>query len=197
LRLGATHGLPIETNAHPIATGSVAVVHNGIIKNFQALRREIESNGQIFRTDTDTEAAALVTQSLERGSPPEEVSKTLERLEGAFALALLFAGKHDLLIGARRDSPLVIGYRRRDVSGLGRSGVGAADPPHYVPRGGRLGGRHLMHCNNFFAANREVERPIREAEAAVAAIGKGNYRHFMQKGRSSSIRRSSATRSMP
>jgi len=149
LRLGATHGLPIETNAHPIATGSVAVVHNGIIKNFQALRREIESNGQIFRTDTDTEAAALVTQSLERGSPPEEVSKTLERLEGAFALALLFAGKHDLLIGARRDSPLVIGYRRRDVSGLGRSGVGAADPPHYVPRGGRLGGRHLMQCNNF------------------------------------------------
>src|SRR5437868_10206216 len=103
----ATHGLPIETNAHPIATDRVAVVHNGIIENFQALRRELESNGQIFRTDTDTEAVAiLVTHFLERGSPPEEaVSKTLSQLEGAFALAFLFAGKDDLLIGARRGIP--------------------------------------------------------------------------------------------
>src|ERR1700726_3190848 len=108
----ATHGLPTETNAHPIATDRVAVVHNGIIENFQALRRELESNGQIFRTDTDTETAAiLVTHFLERGSPPEEaVSKTLARLEGGFALAFLFAGKDDLLIGARRGTPLALGY---------------------------------------------------------------------------------------
>ena len=108
----ATHGLPIETNAHPIATDRVAVVHNGIIENFQALRRELEGKGQIFRTDTDTETAAiLVTHFLERGSPPEEaVSKTLARLEGGFALVFLFAGKDDLLIGARRGSPLAIGY---------------------------------------------------------------------------------------
>src|SRR5216683_5856060 len=108
----ATHGLPTETNAHPIATDRVAVVHNGIIENFQALRRKLEGNRHIFRTDTDTEAVAiLATHYLELGLPPEEaVSKTLARLEGAFALAFLFAGEHDLLIGARRGSPLAIGY---------------------------------------------------------------------------------------
>ena len=108
----ATHGLPTETNAHPIATDRVAVVHNGIIENFQALRRELEGLGHVFRTDTDTEAVAiLATHFLEQGlSPQEAVAKTLARLEGAFALAFLFAGEHDLLIGARRGSPLAIGY---------------------------------------------------------------------------------------
>src|ERR1700730_4399806 len=108
----ATHGLPTETNAHPIATDRVAVVHNGIIENFQALRHELERLGCVFRTDTDTEAVAiLTTHFLEQGlSPREAVAKTLERLDGAFALAFLFAGEHDLLIGARRGSPLAIGY---------------------------------------------------------------------------------------
>ena len=108
----ATHGLPIETNAHPIATDRVAVVHNGIIENFQALRRELEGLGYVFRTDTDTEAVAiLATHFLEKGlSPRDAVAKTLARLEGAFALAFLFAGEHDLLIGARRGSPRAIGY---------------------------------------------------------------------------------------
>ncbi len=108
----ATHGLPTETNAHPIATGRVAVVHNGIIENFQALRQELEGLGHVFRTDTDTEAVAiLATHFLEQGlSPREAVAKTLARLDGAFALAFLFAGEHDLLIGARRGSPLAVGY---------------------------------------------------------------------------------------
>src|SRR5919204_5264966 len=108
----ATHGLPTETNAHPIATDRVAVVHNGIIENFQALRRELEGLGYAFRTDTDTEAVAiLATHFLAQGSSPQDaVAKTLARLDGAFALAFLFAGEHDLLIGARRGSPLAIGY---------------------------------------------------------------------------------------
>ncbi|HEX3523560.1 MAG TPA: glutamine--fructose-6-phosphate aminotransferase, partial [Stellaceae bacterium] len=108
----ATHGLPTETNAHPIATDRVAVVHNGIIENFQALRHELERFGHVFRTDTDTEAVAiLATHFLDQGlSPREAVAKTLARLDGAFALAFLFAGEHDLLIGARRGSPLAIGY---------------------------------------------------------------------------------------
>src|SRR5215472_17034027 len=108
----ATHGQATETNAHPIATDCVAVVHNGIIENFQALRRDLEGLGYVFRTDTDTEAVAiLATHFLEKGLPPRDaVAKTLARLEGAFALAFLFAGEHDLLIGARRGSPLAIGY---------------------------------------------------------------------------------------
>ena len=108
----ATHGLPTETNAHPIATDRVAVVHNGIIENFQALRRELKASATTSRTETDTEAVAiLATHFLEQGlSPPQAVAKTLSRLEGAFALVFLFAGEHDLLIGARRGSPLAIGY---------------------------------------------------------------------------------------
>jgi glucosamine--fructose-6-phosphate aminotransferase (isomerizing) len=180
----ATHGLPIETNAHPIATKRVAVVHNGIIENFQALRRELEGNGHIFRTATDTEAAAiLVTHFLERGSPPEEaVSKTLARLEGAFALAFLFAGKDDLLIGARRGSPLAIGYGDGEMF-LGSDALALAPLTRritYLEEGDWV----VVTSRTvaiFDAANREVERPIREAAAACAVTGKGNYRHFMQK----------------
>ena len=108
----ATHGLPTETNAHPIATERVAVVHNGIIENFQALRRELSGLGYVFQTETDTEAVAiLATHFLTRGLAPQEaVKKTLARLDGAFALAFLFAGERDLLIGARRGSPLAIGH---------------------------------------------------------------------------------------
>ena len=108
----ATHGQPTETNAHPIATDKVAVVHNGIIENFQALKHELVGLGYSFQTDTDTEAVAnLATHYLAQGlDPTQAVAKTLARLEGAFALVFLFAGEHDLLICARRGSPLAIGY---------------------------------------------------------------------------------------
>ena len=180
----ATHGLPIETNAHPIATDRVAVVHNGIIENFQVLRRELESKGQIFRTDTDTETAAiLVTHFLERGSPPEEaVSKTLARLEGGFALAFLFAGKDDLLIGARRGSPLAIGYGDDEMF-LGSDALVLAPLTRritYLEEGDWVVVTSRT-ATIFDATNREVDRPIREAAAAGAVIAKGNYRHFMQK----------------
>ena len=108
----ATHGLPTESNAHPIATERVAVVHNGIIENFQALRHELTGLGYVFQTETDTEAVAiLATHYLDEGlTPAQAVAKTLARLEGAFALVFLFAGEHDLLICARRGPPLAIGY---------------------------------------------------------------------------------------
>src|SRR5580700_3404406 len=108
----ATHGLPTETNAHPIATDRVAVVHNGIIENFQALRQELVGLGYAFHTDTDTEAVAILTSHhLAQGlSPTAAVARTLQRLDGAFALVFLFAGEHDLLICARRGSPLALGY---------------------------------------------------------------------------------------
>ncbi len=108
----ATHGKPTESNAHPHATDRLAVVHNGIIENFRELREELESKGAKFGSETDTEVVAhLVTHEMKNGrSPVEAVEAALPRLRGAFALAFLFTGQEDLLIGARKGSPLAIGY---------------------------------------------------------------------------------------
>src|SRR6516164_9455952 len=108
----ATHGRPNETNAHPHATDRVAVVHNGIIENFSELRQELKAGGATFATETDSEVIAhLVTRELEKGrKPAEAVAATLPQLRGAFALVFLFDGEDNLLIGARRGSPLAIGY---------------------------------------------------------------------------------------
>jgi glucosamine--fructose-6-phosphate aminotransferase (isomerizing) len=180
----ATHGLPTETNAHPIATDRVAVVHNGIIENFQALRRELTALGYVFQTATDTEAVAiLASHCLEQGlSPQDAVAKTLARLDGAFALVFLFAGEHDLLIGARRGSPLAIGY------GDGEMFFGS-DALALAPLTCRItyleeGDWAVITSNAvtiFDVNNAEVQRPIRESAASGALINKGIYRHFMQK----------------
>ena len=108
----ATHGKPTERNAHPHATDRLAVVHNGIIENFRELRDELLQKGAEFGSETDTEVVAhLVTQEMNGGrSPAEAVGAALPRLRGAFALAFLFSGEENLLIGARRGSPLAIGY---------------------------------------------------------------------------------------
>jgi len=180
----ATHGQPSEKNAHPIATNKVAVVHNGIIENFQALKKELVGLGYSFQTDTDTEAVAnLVTHYLSQGSDPTQaVAKTLERLEGAFALVFLFAGKHDLLICARRGTPLAIGY------GDGEMFVGS-DSLALAPLTRRIAyleeGDWAVVTSKKVAiydrANNPVAREVRETALSGALIGKGNYRHFMQK----------------
>src|SRR6266849_2537811 len=161
----ATHGLPTETNAHPIATDRVAVVHNGIIENFQALRRELGALGYGFRTETDTEAVAiLATHYLAQGlSPRQAIAKSLARLDGAFALVFLFAGEHDLLIGARRGSPLAIGY------GDGEMFIGS-DALALAPLTRRLsyleeGDWAVVTSRDvaiFDRANHEVTRAVRE-----------------------------------
>jgi glucosamine--fructose-6-phosphate aminotransferase (isomerizing) len=180
----ATHGLPSETNAHPIATDRVAVVHNGIIENFQALRHELTALGHIFRTDTDTEAVAiLATHFLAQGlAPPDAVAKTLTRLDGAFALVFLFAGEHDLLIGARRGSPLAIGYGDGEMY-LGSDALALAPLTRRITylEEGDWAVVSSRAVKIFDAANKTVDRPVHEAAASGALIGKGNYRHFMQK----------------
>ena len=180
----ATHGQPSEKNAHPIATDKVAVVHNGIIENFQTLKKELVGLGYPFHTDTDTEAVAnLVTHHLSQGlDPTQAVAKTLERLEGAFALVFLFAGKHDLLICARRGTPLAIGY------GDGEMFVGS-DSLALAPLTRRIAyleeGDWAVVTSKKVAiydrANNPVAREVRETALSGALIGKGNYRHFMQK----------------
>ncbi|MBV9859484.1 MAG: glutamine--fructose-6-phosphate transaminase (isomerizing) [Alphaproteobacteria bacterium] len=180
----ATHGLPIEKNAHPIATARVAVVHNGIIENYQALRDELVSLGYSFQTDTDTEAVAiLATHHLAQGlAPAAAVARTLPRLEGAFALVFLFAGEHDLLICARRGPPLAIGY------GDGEMFVGS-DALALAPLTRRIsyledGDWALVTSREvtiFDRGNTKAARRIYDTSVSGALIGKGNYRHFMQK----------------
>jgi glucosamine--fructose-6-phosphate aminotransferase (isomerizing) len=180
----ATHGRPTEQNAHPIATDKVAVVHNGIIENFQALKRELIALGYEFRTQTDTEAVAiLTTHHLSQGlRPAQAVARTLERLEGAFALVFLFAGEHDLLICARRGSPLAIGY------GDGEMFVGS-DALALAPLTRRItyldeGDWAVVtsaKVSIFDHENKPAKREVRETAASGALIGKGNFRHFMQK----------------
>jgi glutamine---fructose-6-phosphate transaminase (isomerizing) len=180
----ATHGLPTEGNAHPIATDRVAVVHNGIIENFQELKRELVGLGHKFHTQTDTEAVAnLVTHHLAHGmTPAQAVAKTLQRLEGAFALVFLFAGEHDLLICARRGSPLAIGY------GDGEMFIGS-DSLALAPLTRRItyleeGDWAVVTSGAvqiYDRTNNQVARQVRETALSGALIGKGNHRHFMQK----------------
>ncbi|MEO0620178.1 MAG: glutamine--fructose-6-phosphate aminotransferase, partial [Pseudomonadota bacterium] len=108
----ATHGPPTETNAHPHMSGDVSVVHNGIIENFRTLKDELIADGIAFETDTDTEVVAhLITRERRAGADPvTSVHKALQRLEGAFALAIVFAGEDNLMIGARNGPPLAVGH---------------------------------------------------------------------------------------
>ncbi len=108
----ATHGAPSEANAHPHQAGKVTLVHNGIIENFAELRRELEAKGRSFESQTDTEVIAhLLDSNLATGLEPVAALKaTLDRLHGAYAIAVLIEGRDDLILGARRGSPLVVGY---------------------------------------------------------------------------------------
>ena len=181
----ATHGLPIHKNAHPIATDKVAVDQNGIIETYQSLLRELTGIVYSFRTDTDTEAVAIMaTRYLAEGaSPAQAVAKTLPRLEGAFALVFLFTGEHDLLICARRGPPLAIGY------GDGEMFLGS-DALALAPLTRRIA--YLEDGDWAIVTSRAVtlildhagataQRKIYDTAVSGALIGKGNFQHFMQK----------------
>jgi glucosamine--fructose-6-phosphate aminotransferase (isomerizing) len=180
----ATHGRPTENNAHPHATDRLAVVHNGIIENFSELRRELEQRGAVFATETDTEVVAhLVSEALKRGaSPVEAVKAALPRLRGAFALAFLFAGEDDLLIGARRGSPLAVGFGEEAMF-LGSDAIALApftDTVSYLEDGDwTIVTRKGAEIRD--ASGAVVERPVLKSQASVMLIDKGNHRHFMAK----------------
>ena len=180
----ATHGRPNETNAHPHATERLAVVHNGIIENFRDLREELVARGRVFVTETDSEVVAhLVTALMEDGlTPVEAVAAALPRLKGAFALAFLFAGETDLLVGARRGAPLAIGHGEGEMY-LGSDAMALApftDAVTYLEDGDWAvldhGGARI-----FDESNRPVRRPQQRSAASALLIDKGNYRHFMAK----------------
>jgi glucosamine--fructose-6-phosphate aminotransferase (isomerizing) len=180
----ATHGVPSERNAHPHMTSQVSVVHNGIIENFWELRTELEEGGVVFETETDTEVVVhLLSRELARGATPEAAaSQTLSRLEGAFALAILFAGHGDLLIGARRGPPLAVGYGRGEMF-LGSDAMALAPFTNriayleegdwaVVTRGGAT-----IHDESGAV----VHRPVQVTQVATLLADKGNHRHFMAK----------------
>ena len=180
----ATHGKPNEINAHPHATDALAVVHNGIIENFSELRRELAGKGVTFTTETDTEVIAqLVSQAMKDGlSPNEAVKASLPRLRGAFALAFLFAGEDDLLIGARKGSPLAIGFGD-DAMYIGSDAIALApftDTVSYL-EDGDCAVIHRRSAEVRDAGGAIVHRPLLKSQAAVMLIDKGNHRHFMAK----------------
>jgi glutamine---fructose-6-phosphate transaminase (isomerizing) len=180
----ATHGRPTENNAHPHATERLAVVHNGIIENFSELRRELERDGAKFATETDTEVIAhLVTAEMNKGaSPVEAVKAALPRLRGAFALAFLFAGEDNLLVGARKGSPLAVGFGD-DAMYVGSDAIALApftDQVSYLEDGDWVivtrGGAEIHDSSGNIA-----QRAVLKSQASVLLIDKGNHRHFMAK----------------
>ncbi|MGR4892096.1 glutamine--fructose-6-phosphate transaminase (isomerizing) [Sphingopyxis sp. LARHCG72] len=180
----ATHGAPTTSNAHPHATGEVALVHNGIIENFKPLREALQARGRTFESETDTEVVAhLVSEQVEAGlSPQDAVKAVLPQLRGAFALAIAFRQHPDLLIGARLGSPLVVGYGEGETY-LGSDALALAPLTQkiaYLDEGDwvvitREG------AQIFDADNNPVTREITTSGVTAAAVEKGNYRHFMQK----------------
>jgi glucosamine--fructose-6-phosphate aminotransferase (isomerizing) len=180
----ATHGAPTEDNAHPHATGEIAVVHNGIIENFKALREELQARGRTFTSQTDTEVVAhLVSEQVEQGvEPTAAVSAVLKRLRGAFALAILFREQPDLLIGARLGSPLVVGYGEGETY-LGSDALALAPLTQrisYLEEGDWVVATR-EGAQIYDAQDRPVERPIVQSGATDIALTKGNHRHFMLK----------------
>jgi glucosamine--fructose-6-phosphate aminotransferase (isomerizing) len=180
----ATHGVPNEANAHPHSNGQVAIVHNGIIENFQELRGELEKKGHKFDSDTDTEVVVhLISENLKQGMKAEDaVHRALLRLEGAFALAILISSEANKLFGARKGSPLAVGY------GTGEMFLGS-DAMALAPMTNRI---TYLDDGDWAVLSKEgaeihdksgarVDRQIKQTALSGALIGKGEYRHFMLK----------------
>ncbi|HEX2429980.1 MAG TPA: glutamine--fructose-6-phosphate transaminase (isomerizing) [Aestuariivirgaceae bacterium] len=180
----ATHGVPNETNAHPHVAGTVAIVHNGIIENFRELMDELIVKGKNFSSQTDTEVVAhLIDNALAEGkAPPEAVSAVLGRLKGAFAFVILFQGEQDLMIGARRGSPLAVGHGEGEMF-LGSDSMALAPFTNrvtYLDEGDWVV-LTRNSCEIFDSANQPVARPMNFTQASSLLVDKGNHRHFMAK----------------
>lgn len=180
----ATHGAPTERNAHPHATDRVAIVHNGIIENFRELRERMVAAGSVFVTETDSEVIAhLVTHYLDKGLEPREAAETaIKELEGAFALGIIFRGHEDLMIGARRGSPLAVGYGDGAMY-LGSDAFALAPMTNrvaFLEEGDRVEITRdgaVIHD----ADGNIVKRPVKITDVSAAMVDKGNHRHFMAK----------------
>ncbi|HCJ28876.1 MAG TPA: glutamine--fructose-6-phosphate aminotransferase, partial [Pseudomonas sp.] len=181
----ATHGAPCERNAHPHFSGDdLAVVHNGIIENFAELKAELAAEGHVFESQTDTEVIAhLLDAELNAGRSPLEAFKTtLDRLTGAYALAVLIDGTGDLILGARRGSPLVVGWGEDEMYlGSDALAVGPFTQKISYLEEGDYVAVTKAGTQMFDVAGKPVERAIVQVSASSAMVEKGEYRHFMEK----------------
>ncbi len=180
----ATHGIANETNAHPHTAGDVVIVHNGIIENFRELKEELAETGAVFQTQTDTEVVAhLLAHERAKGkSPRDAVRDVLGRLRGAFAFAILFKSDNNLLIGARKGSPLAVGHGEGEMF-LGSDAIALAPFTNRVTY--LEDGDWVVLTRNsveiFDAQNAPVSRPMNFSQASSMMMDKGNHRHFMAK----------------
>lgn len=180
----ATHGLPNETNAHPHATDRVAIVHNGIIENYEELKAEMMAVGRHFSSETDTECVAqLVDFYLGQGlAPREAASRTLGRLQGAYALAMIFADHEGLMIGARHGAPLAVGFGEGEMF-LGSDSLALAPLARKIAYldDGDWCVLQPDQVEFFDSANQRVQRPVQTIALIAGTVGKDGYRHYMEK----------------
>jgi glucosamine--fructose-6-phosphate aminotransferase (isomerizing) len=180
----ATHGAPTENNAHPHGTSRVSVVHNGIIENHAELRHELEAAGQEFSTETDTETVAqLVDLNLKNGmAPVEAAGAALRRLEGAYALAMIFSGHPELMVAAQNGAPLAVGYGEDEMF-IGSDALALAPLTRRIAylQDGDWSVVDRKGAQFFDMNGGSIQREIKLTRLTGAAIGKGNYRHFMEK----------------
>jgi glucosamine--fructose-6-phosphate aminotransferase (isomerizing) len=180
----ATHGKPNEVNAHPHAAGRVALVHNGIIENFAELKAELQAQGRAFASETDTEVIAqLLDSRLEAGlDPVTALKETLDRLHGAYALAVLVRGEEDMVLGARRGSPLVVGWGEGEMFiGSDALAVGPFTQKITYLEEGDYVAIDRDGARIWDADGRLANRPAQTVAATAALVEKGEYRHFMEK----------------
>jgi len=180
----ATHGVPNESNAHPHFSDKVALVHNGIIENFRDLRDELEADGYAFSSETDTEVVAhLVSKNLKSGLEPREAAlEALKRLEGAFALAIMFKDQPDLIVGARNGPPLAIGHGE-DSMYIGSDAIALAPFTNKITylEDGDWCVLTKKEVEIFDLEGNPVKRAMQLSVGSSLMVDKGNHRHFMQK----------------
>ena len=180
----ATHGVPNETNAHPHFSNGVAIVHNGIIENFAELRAELMADGYDFASQTDTEVVAhLIAREIARGANSVDAAhRALTRLEGAFALAIMFSGDEDLIIGARNGPPLAIGHGEGEMF-LGSDAIALAPFTNEITylEDGDWAVVRRDRVTIYDMDRKEVRRDRQQSLGTSFMVDKGNHRHFMEK----------------
>jgi glutamine---fructose-6-phosphate transaminase (isomerizing) len=184
----ATHGKPTENNAHPHVSANVGIVHNGIIENFRELRDELQKKGHRFSTETDSEVVAhLISDTMRAGLPPAAaVMASLPRLRGAFALAIIFDGEDDLLIGARNGAPLAVGFGEGEHEGevfLGSDALALVPFTHTITylEDGDAAVLTRGSAKFYDSSGKALERHKTKTPASALLADRGNYRHFMAK----------------